>query len=138
MVRWMVPQISMIAMNLSRGGGRYVYRWPKKTNKGIYQWSVTILDLSNHLPKAQLRATLSPFQTSFNPYLYSSGSSSVGSALWKVATTRSFILNRDIVADIMSSTSSEPGLCAVHSAPSRLLSASLQMGLHACGDQWRI
>ena len=81
----------------------------RRQTKGIYQWSVTILDLSNHPPKAQLRATLSPFQTSFNPYLYSSGSSSVGSALVESSNYKIFILNRGIVADIMSSTSSEPG-----------------------------
>ena len=55
--------------------------------------------------KAQLRALLSPLQTvwtGFDPYLYSSGSA--GPARVEIATARSFILNRDIVTDIMSAT----------------------------------
>ena len=62
--------------------------------------------------KAQLRAPLSPLQTawtSFNPYLYSGGSSSAGPALVEIATARSFILNRGIVTDTMSATPLEPG-----------------------------
>jgi len=45
----------------------------------------------SHLPKAQLRAPLSPLQTawtSFDSNLYSSGSSSAGPALVEIATAR--------------------------------------------------
>ena len=77
--------------------------------------------------KAQLRAPLSPLQTawtSFNPYLiYSSGSFSAGPAL--VENSKVFILNRDIVTNTMSAIPPEPGWCAVHSTPPRLLSARL-------------
>ena len=43
--------------------------------------------------------------TSFDPYLYSGGSSSAGPALVEIATVRSFIL---IVTDTMSATPLEP------------------------------
>jgi len=61
--------------------------------------------------------------TGFDPYLFSSGSSSAGPTLVEIATARTFILNRDIATDIMSATSLEPGWCVVHSTPPRLLSA---------------
>ena len=57
--------------------------------------------------KYQLRAPLSPLQTawtSFDPSLYSGGSSSAGPAHVEIATARSFILNRGIVTDTMSAT----------------------------------
>ena len=41
----------------------------------------------------------------------------------EIATVRSFILNRGIVTDTMSATPLEPGWFAVHSTPSRFLSA---------------
>ena len=78
-------------------------------NTIVVQPNVALL----HLPKrAQLRAPLSPLQTawtSFDPYLYSGGSSSAGPALVEIATARSFIFNRGIVTDTMSATPLEPG-----------------------------
>jgi len=57
-------------------------------------------------------------------FLHSGGSSSAGPALVKLATARSFMLNKGIVSNIMSATPLEPEWYAVHSTPSRLLSAS--------------
>jgi len=37
---------------------------------------------------------------------------------WKIATTRSFMLNGGIVTDTISAMHPEPGWCAVHSIPS--------------------
>jgi len=73
--------------------------------------------------QAQLRASLSPLQAAwtFYPYSYSDGSSSAGPALVEIATARSLILNRGIVTGIMSAMPLEPGWCAVHSTPPRLL-----------------
>jgi len=76
-------------------------------------------DSSNHLPKAQLRATLSPFQTawtSFNPYLYSGGSSSTGSSLAESSKCNVFYTEQE-------HCDRRTGWCAVHSTSSRLLSA---------------
>jgi len=60
----------------------------------------------NHLPENSiLSSTLSLTNClDWYPYLCSSGSSSAGPTLVKIATTRSFILNRGIVTDIMSAT----------------------------------
>jgi len=66
--------------------------------------------------KAQLRAPLSPLQTTwtgFDPNLYSGGLSSAGPALVEIATARSFILNRGIVTDNVCHT---PGARMVSSA----------------------
>ena len=68
--------------------------------------------VSHTSQKAQLRAPLSPLQTTwtgFDPNSYSSGPSSAGPALVEIATARSFILNRGIVTDTMSATPLEPG-----------------------------
>jgi len=57
--------------------------------------------------KAQLRAPHSPLQTiwtSFNPYLYSRGSSSASPALVEIATARYFYTQQGIVSDTMSAT----------------------------------
>ena len=71
----------------------------------------------NHLPENSiLSSTLSSLQiawTGFNPHLCSSGSSSAGPTLVEIATTRSFILNRGIVTEIMSATPLEPGWWSV-------------------------
>jgi len=62
--------------------------------------------------------------TSFDPYLYSGESSPAGLALVENSNCKVFyILNRGIVTDTMSVMPLEPGWCAVHSTPSRLLSA---------------
>ena len=55
----------------------------------------------------------------FDPYLYSSVSSSAG---WWKATPKSFVLNKGIVTVVMPTTPPEPGWCAVYPTPSRLLS----------------
>ena len=84
-------------------------------------------EFSNHLPECSIKSFTLSLQTpwtSFDPYLYSGGSSFCRPLLWwKIATVRSFILNRGIKTDIMPATPPDPGWCAVHSTPSRLLSA---------------
>jgi len=48
---------------------------------------------------------------------------------WLLSKVKSFTLNRGIVTDIMPAPPLEPGWCAVHSTPSRLLSAK---SMHHC------
>jgi len=87
--------------------------WTSITVRDPFRQSYVAKCLFSHTSqKAELRAPLSPLQTawtSFDPNLYSGGSSSVGPALVEIATARSFILNRGIVTDTMSATALEPG-----------------------------
>ena len=79
----------------------------------IKKAGITKCLFSHTSQKAQLRAPLSPLQTawtSFDPNLYSGGSSSAGPALVEIATARSFILTRRNVTDTMSATPLEPAV----------------------------
>ena len=95
-------------------------------------------EFSNHLPECSIKSftlSLQTAWTSLDPYLYSGGPIVLHRSplWWKIATVRSFILNRGIMTDIMPATPPEPGWCAVHSTPSRLLSARSV----PCGQAYR-